>query len=117
MFIRLFSSLLNTKTLVFSLTTILISHFILDLQEANRKEVVLNSQQDLNHSSSAVSSVGTINFARHVIGSISASLDHSDIEYKPGDEVCDEGVLDDDSVLFVGMKGELFWEIGHPGDV
>ena len=79
--------------------------------------MVLNSQQDLNHSSSAVSSVGTINFARHVIGSIGASLDHSDIEYKPDDETYDEGVLDDDSVLFLGTKGELFWEIGHPRDV
>ena len=117
MFIRLFSSLLSTRTLVFSLTTILISHFLLDLQEANRKEVVLNSQQDLNHSSSAVSSVETINFARHVIGSIGAHLDHSDIEYQPDDEACDEGVLDDGSEVFVGMKGELFCDIGYPRDV
>ena len=61
---------------ILRITAILISRFLLDLQEANRTDKDLNDGTSTQIISSTAS-VGTINFAR-VIGSIGASLDRPD---------------------------------------
>ena len=106
------------------MTTILISRFLIDLQEASRKEVFLDSHPESLHFS-AVSSVGTINFARHVIGSIGASLNHLGMEHSEFDETydaeSDNHLFEEDSEVAWSRGGkdaeELLWEVGLPGKV
>ncbi|KAI1782837.1 hypothetical protein LXA43DRAFT_1068242 [Ganoderma leucocontextum] len=64
--------------LIQPLTSILISHFLLDLQEAYRRTLRLNSDDPLYTEASigGDQQLGSLNFA-HVVGSLGAVIDHS----------------------------------------
>ncbi|PIL29122.1 hypothetical protein GSI_09170 [Ganoderma sinense ZZ0214-1] len=68
----------NMTSFVQPLTSILIAHFLLDLQEASRRTLKLNSDDPLYSEASLGSSdrQSSLNFAR-VVGSLGAVIDHS----------------------------------------
>ncbi len=70
----------------------LISHFLLDLQEASQRDVQLDTHDDL--AVTVDSSTTTLNFAR-AVGSIATTLrtDNATVDLEPDVDMQDEGVL------------------------
>ncbi|KAM5532980.1 hypothetical protein V8D89_013322 [Ganoderma adspersum] len=67
----------NMTSFVQPLTSILIAHFLLDLQEASRRTLKLNSDDPLySETSTGGGQQSSLNFAR-VVGSLGAVIDHS----------------------------------------
>ena len=58
------------------LSSVLVSHFLLDLQEAHQRPIVGLAPNDLAHTSQSLSS-GSVTFER-ALGSLSATLDPTD---------------------------------------
>ncbi|EJF63349.1 hypothetical protein DICSQDRAFT_168230 [Dichomitus squalens LYAD-421 SS1] len=88
------------------IASVLVSHFLLDLQEAHKRSVLLDSHQLVSSGSSAADS-GTISFAR-TTSLFSATIDHN----LPG--IYDsQGILgpEDEAILVIGgpEADDVYW--------